>query len=645
MRLMRASECVVAILLLGALSGAASAAAPSPADRLPLAPGKERPLAASGHLVRDGVAIDFSAWPAEGSELMEDGLADLRFRISDTAGGQPLAGVTPGVWLDLAQVVGGRNGQKECKDKIALYLKGMVGIRPMLDLNGYYLLLLNQDPSITVIDPVVSLAGKTSTYGIVMLKRPGMDWAKSADSKRIFVSMPLAGQVAVVDTGDFKVHHDIDVGPEPVRLAMQPDGRYLWVGNNGAGGGVSVIDTQSLKPVLKAVTGAGHHEIAFSEDARLAFVSNRDAGTVSVFDIATLKKIRDLSTGPRPIALAYSSLAGALYVVDGREGTISAIDGKSLELRKTLKLARGVGPLRLTPDERYAFILNTADNTATVIDVASNEIIHTLPVSAEPYQVAFTRGFAYIRGLASEKVTQINLALLGKGKEPTIQGFGAGTAAPKLAGNLPIADGMSAAKADAAMFVVNPVDNTTYFYMEGMNAPMAGYPNRGHAARAATVIDRSMKEIEPGVFTTRVRLPAAGKFDVAFILDQPRVLHCFSAEVQPNPALERKHAALQATFQVPSSPVVAKSTLAVRVRITKGRESLPQTGLSDVTLRYFLAPSSPARQVVASEVGDGVYEALVELPQAGAYYLHVGVPSLQMRFGDLPFATLRAIVK
>jgi YVTN family beta-propeller protein len=631
-----------ALLLLGSLAwpvlSATTAIQPSP-----LGAAKEQPLGASGRLVRDGVAIDFEARPVAGSELLEDGLADIRFRISDANSGEPISGLTPGVWLDLAQVIAGREGQKECKDKIALYLKGMVGIRPMLDLNGYYLLLLNQDASITVIDPVVSLAGKTSTYGVVVLKRPPMDWARSADGRRLFVSMPLAGQVAVVDTGNFKVIQDIDAGPEPVRVALQPDGRYLWIGNNSTDGGVTVIDTQSLKPVLTAATGAGHHEITFSDDSRWAFVSNRDAGTVSVFDVASLRMVKDLRTGSQPLSLAYSSLAGALYVADGRDGSITVIDGKSLATRKSVAAARGLGPLRLTPDGRFALVLNTVDNTVTVLDVGSNEIIHTLAVSEEPYQLGFTRAYAYVRGLASERVTQINLSSLGRGKEPIVQGFAAGTAASKLAGNLPIADSMSAAKTDAAVFVVNPVDNTTYFYMEGMNAPMAGYSNRGHSARAATVIDRSMREVERGVFTTRVRLPTAGKFDVAFILDQPRVLHCFNAEVQPNPALERKYAAVKAAFQLGSTPVSANAAVPVRVRLTRGRESQAQTDLTDVALRYFLAPSSPVREIQAREVGDGVYEAIVDLPEAGAYYLHVGAPSLRLRFGDQPFATLRAI--
>lgn len=624
---MRLSALIIATFM---MVGAA-AAAPTPAP------------AASGHLTRDGVNIDFEARPVGGGELMEDSLVDVRFRLSDATSGTPISGLTPGVWLDLGQVIAGRDGQKECKDKIALYLKGMVGIRPMMDLNGYYLLLLNQDASITVVDPVVSLAGKTSTYRVVVLKRPPMDWARSADGRHLFVSMPLAGQVAVVDTQTFKVVQDIDAGADPVRVVVQPDGRYLWVGNNGKNSGVTVIDTATLKPVLSAATGAGHHEITFSDDSRRAFVSNRDAGTVSVFDIATLTRLPDLKTGPRPMSLAYSALAGALYVADGSDGSITAIDGRSLAVRKTLQAARGLGPMRLTPDQRFALALNTLDNTVTVVDVAGNAIIHTLPVSAEPYQLAFTRGFAYIRGLASERVTQINLGSLGQGKEPIIQGFNAGTTAPKLAGNLLIADSMSAAKADAAVFVVNPVDNTTYFYMEGMNAPMAGYPNRGHAARAATVIDRSLKEVEPGVFTTQVRMPAHGKFDVAFILDQPRVMHCFAAEVKANPALERKYAGVHASFQTGSATVAAKSAQAVRVRLTQGRDAKPQTGLTDVALRYFRAPSSPAREIPAREVGDGVYEAMVDLPEAGAYYVYVGAPSLSLKFSDQAFTTLRAV--
>lgn len=596
-------------------------------------------------LVRNGVAIEFEARPVDTARLLEGGFADIRFRLTDANSGQPLTGQTPGAWLDLAAVAGDKREAMSCRAKVGLFLKGTPGMRPMLDLNSYYLLILNKDPSISVIDPQTSVGGITSTLGRIQLRRAPMDWVASADGKRLFVSMPDAGEVAVVDTESFKVIDNLKAGHDPVRLALQPDGRYLWVGNNArreGDSGVTVIDTQTLKPVLSAATGKGHHEIAFDAASRHAFVGSRDAGTLTVFDVASLKTVREIRTGPMPLAVAFSPLSGAVYVADGKAGTISVIDAGSLKLRKTIQAKQGIGPLRFTPDGRYGFVLNTLENTATVFDAASDEVLHTLEVAAEPWQIAFTRGFAYIRGLASPKVTMVDLASLGKDRQPGVLGFDAGPAAPKLAGDLPLASGIAAARDDAAVFVVNPVDNTTYFYMEGMNAPMSGYLNRGHTSRAATVVDRSLRELEPGVFGARVQLPAAGRFDVAFLLNQPQITHCFATEVEANPELQRQLGAPRVEFLLDSPTVRAGSQVKARFRVVQGSPSQPRTGIQDLRVRYFLAPASRPREVAASEVGEGVYEVTVDVPEVGAWYLHVGSDSLGMKYGDQPYVSLRA---
>lgn len=634
----------ISVLLSCALSGSL-AAAPAPASALPDAKGAAP--AASGRLVRDGVAIDFEARPAAGgTELVEGGLADIRFRISDARSGKALSGLAPGAWLDLAQVISGQKGeQKECKDKIALYLKGVVGVRPMVDLNSYYLLVLNKDASITVVDPLMSVAGTTSTLTRIMLKRPPVDWVKSADGKHIFVSMPIADQVAVVDAASFRVVRDVDAGDEPVRVAVQPDGRYLWVGNNSRDpnkSGVTVIDAKTFKPMKSFATGKGHHEIAFSEDSRHAFVTNRDAGTVSVFDVARLHKLQDVATGPRPISVALSALSKAIYVADGEAGTISVIDAHSLKPRKLIQAKRGLGPVRFTLDGRYAFALNTLENTATVVDAGSDEVVHDIQVAAEPYQVTFTKTFAYVRGLATEHVTMVNLGSLGKGREPTLQSFAAGPEAPKLAGDLPLASSLAARNDESSVFVVNPVNNTTYFYMEGMNAPMAGYLNRGHTARAVTVVDRAMRQDEPGVFTTQVAMPAAGRFDVAFMLDRPQVLHCFSAEVKPGQATDAKLAIPRLEFLPAPVTVQAPSKATVRFRLVQGRKDEARTGVTDLRVRYFLAPGGRRLDAAVREVGDGMYEAQLDLGESGAYYVHVDSAVLADD-RDRPYLTLRAV--
>jgi YVTN family beta-propeller protein len=598
-------------------------------------------------VVRDGVAIDFAATPVEGGELMEGALTEVRFSITDERTGKPVAGSRMGAWMDVSANIQGQPGavQKQCVEKIGLYLKGAVGIRPLVDLNGYYLLVMNKDPSITVLDPMVSMAGRTSTLTTIQLKSAPMDWINHGDQKVLYVTMPGTGELAVVDTETFKVTKNVAAGEFPMRAVLQPDGRYLWIGNNPRDqkkSGVTVLDTRDdMKVVLQAETGRGHHEIAISADNRLAFVTNRDDHTVTVFDVGTLKKLKDIKTGALPLSIAYSKLSRAAYVSNGKEGTISVIDADKLEVVKTIKARPGLGPLRFTQDGRFAMAVNTMENVVHVVDPGSNEIIHEPKVEAEPFQVNFTLGFAYVRGLGSERVSMINLSSLGKGKTPIVQSFAAGSYSPKMGGDLPLADAVVGGLGEAAAFVVSPADNTTYFYMEGMNAPMSSYPSRGKYARAVTVVDRSLREIEPGVFAGRFRMPVAGHFDVAMSLDQPAMVHCFSTDAKANPTMEAARKVVEVEFLPQQRIFRPKETGTVRFRIIEGTGA-PKAGLKDVLVRSFLVPASAPTDVVAKEVSDGIYEAKVALPETGAYYVYVSVPSLKLGYSDGAYMSLMA---
>jgi YVTN family beta-propeller protein len=602
--------------------------------------------AQKSRLVKDGVVVEFDARSLEGTELMEGALTEVRFRLSDERTGAPVRGSRLGAWLDAGANIQAQAGgsQRQCVEKIGLYLKGAVGIRPLVDMNGYYLLVMNHDASLTVIDPMVSMAGRTSTLTNVPLKRPAIDWINHSALRRLYVSMPGAGQVAVVDTETFKVVASIDAGADPTRLVLQPDGRYLWVGNNArdaGASGVTVIDTQDWKVVLQTTTGRGHHEIAISPDSRTAFVTNRDDGTVSVFDVATLKKVKDVKVGAVPLSVAYSALSRSAYVSNGKDGTISVIDGTRLEVVKSIRAKPGLGPLRFTPDGRFGMVVNTPEGVVHVIDPSTNEIIHSPKVQAEPFQVSYTTGFAYVRSLASERVTMINLSSLGTGKEPIVQSFAAGSYAPKMGGDLPLADAVVGGIGEAAAFVVSPADNATYFYMEGMNAPMSSYPSRGKLARAVTVVDRSLREVEPGVFAGRFRMPAAGQFDVALSLDQPQLVHCFVTHAKADPRLEAARQTVGIEWLPQGRVFKPKDVAKLRFRVIEGTGQ-PRSGLRDVQVRYFLVPASAPREVIAREVADGIYEVPVELAESGAYYVFVSVPSLKLGYNDSGFISLIA---
>ena len=139
-------------------------------------------------------------------QLVAGDWADVTFRITDAISGTPLQGSYPAAWMDLTEGWQAKGDRiMSCKDWVVTYLQGNVGVRPMIDLNSHFLLVMNRDASISVIDPTVGITGITNLFAQINLDKPGADWAKTWDEKRLFVSMPPADQVALIDTDTFKV--------------------------------------------------------------------------------------------------------------------------------------------------------------------------------------------------------------------------------------------------------------------------------------------------------------------------------------------------------------------------------------------------------------------------------------------------------
>jgi YVTN family beta-propeller protein len=610
------------------------------------------PEANTARITRKGVTVEFNVTPTDGrkssDEIVEGEFADIEFRISGAENGEPLRGVYPGVWVDLTQTSDGEKSGTafDCKTRVSQYLQGLVGMRPMIDLNSYYVLVMNRDASISVIDPVVGITGITSLYTSIPLTRPAADWTKTTDEKTLFVTQPRAGEVAVIDLDTFKVTQNIPAGDMPTRVVLQPDEKYLWIGNDtesGKPGGVTVIDVDSKQVIATINTGDGHHEIVFSADSRSAFVSNRDTGTVSIIDVASLKKVEDVETGPVPISLAYSALSRSVYVADGETGNVEVLSGEHRKHIAQISARAGLGPMGFSEDGRWGVLVNPVANEAYVIDASTNEIAHTIPVENKPFQVNFSSTFAYIRALDSERISMINLQELDRGGQVIVNEFAAGRYPPGQVEDVSIAQGMVSAAQEAAVLVVSPADATVYYYMEGMNAPMGAFRNYGHKPRAVQIANRALKEIQPGTYSATVKVPFGGTFEIAFLNETPQFLHCFTMNAKANPNLRQNLKSVAIEYLNDERRVKAGEPMKLRFRLTDPSTGEYRIDLPDVRVKYFRAPRYGLTELRASHVGDGIYEAELNLRRAGAYYVYVATPSLNVQYDDLSYFTLLAV--
>ncbi len=596
---------------------------------------------------REGVEVEFTIEPIEEagkpSELMEAKEASVRFKITDKATRTPLSGVKPSVWL--TQRGESETDQKLCREKVQSFLQGSLRSRPDVDLNAYYLLALNQEANITVIDPLLGF-GSSKLLTLVMLKSPGEDWTQKTSDEKLFVSMPLVNQIAVVDTGTWKVVANIDTGMKPTRVRLQPDERYLWVGNDAAAageqGGVTVIDTITLKVVARLATGTGHHEFDFSKDSQFAFVTNQEDGTLTVIDIQKLAKVRDIKTGAPATSVAFSPLGNAVYVVNGAEGSIAVVDTRSQQLATRIQAKPGIRNLRFAPGGRWGFVPNPTENAVYVFDASTNRLAHTISVDKGPDQVAFTGAFAYVRSTGSTEVSMIRLNTMGG--QPDVVKFPGGQIAPADAPVVAsVADVIVPAPEGNSVLIANPADRVIYYYSEGMAAPMGSFQNYRRNPRAVMVVDHSLREVTSGVYATTTKLPKSGIYDVAFLLDSPRITHCFQAEAKPNPDVrQEKQVALRIEYLNKDKQLRVGENYKLRFKLIETATTRAKSDLKDVRVLTFLAPGIWQKRDFATSVGDGVYELDISVPQTGVYLLFVESRSQGVTFRQLPYLTLQA---
>ena len=596
------------------------------------------PTTTTQKIVEQGIAIEFTADPVakDATSIKAGEDVNVKFKVTDTTTGTPVKGLGLSAWISL-RPSNKATEPAQCREQIQSYLTGSMRNRPDVDLNSYYVLALNKSADISVIDPLLGYGG-SKLLTLVMLKSPGEDWFLTRDGQRLFVTMPLINQVAVVETRGWKVRDYIDAGTKPARIVAQPDQQYLWVANEG---GVTVIDTATSKVAATIATGAGQHDVVISTDNRFAFVSNRQSGTVSVIDIRQLAKIKDVTVGAGPVSLALSELSKALYVASETDGTVTVIDEQGQQVIARMKTKPGVRSVRFAPGGRYGFVLNTKQSLVNIFDAASNRMLHEVTVGKAPDQIMFSETFAFVRSLDTENVEMLRLATIGK--EVDITEFPGGQTPPRN-GSAPVrADSIVLAPEGNAVIVANPVDQALYYYAEGMAAPMGNFENYRREPLAVKIVDRSLREITPGVYSTTIKLPSSGSYDVAFLNDSPRVSHCFDISAAANSLLKEKPAvALKIEHQMKEMKLEVGHEFTFRFKLTETATGHPKSDLKDVRVLTFLSPGTWQRRDIATSVGDGVYELKINVPQTGLYMLFVESSSMGVRFIDLPYLMLQA---
>jgi DNA-binding beta-propeller fold protein YncE len=165
-------------------------------------------------------------------------------------------------------------------------------------------------------------------------------------------------------------------------------------------GFVAVIDPEKDEILTRIATGGKGGTLgSLTKDDRYLFVANNapDQRTVTVIDAVNFRKIKDLETGSRPKHPIVSPNGKVVTVnhsgLDEGKNRVAFISPKSLEVIKTVEL-----PVRnldhkgdfsmhgtFSPDSKYYFIGNYADNKFYIISTSDFSVVAEVESAGNPH--------------------------------------------------------------------------------------------------------------------------------------------------------------------------------------------------------------------------------------------------------------------
>ncbi|MGE3818352.1 MAG: hypothetical protein AB7I30_02875, partial [Isosphaeraceae bacterium] len=154
----------------------------------------------------------------------------------------------------------------------------------------------------------------------------------------VFVANTPADTVDVIDKGSRRIVRRVDVGVDPVGIAVRPDGKEVWVANH-VSDSVSVIDVdpgsptrfhvvatvQDLDPVTRATRFDEPVGVAFASDKK-AYVALSSENRVAVIDVTTRQVEKSLAiTAQDPRAITVRG--DRLYVIPFESNNKTQLSG------------------------------------------------------------------------------------------------------------------------------------------------------------------------------------------------------------------------------------------------------------------------------------------------------------------------------
>lgn len=187
------------------------------------------------------------------------------------------------------------------------------------------------DPATDKVDWVVG-TGQNATHMLVL----------SPDGRKVYTANIASDSVTAITVGPPTPQAivQVAVGKQPEAIDISPDGRELWVGQNGDGG-ISIIDTARNQVMETFKVGELPIRLKFTPDGKRVLVSDAKAGELLVVDAASRKVVKRLPMAGVPIGIQVAPDGRRAFVARALANRVDAVDLDRLEVAGSVETGKG----------------------------------------------------------------------------------------------------------------------------------------------------------------------------------------------------------------------------------------------------------------------------------------------------------------
>ena len=214
------------------------------------------------------------------------------------------------------------------------------------------------------------------------------------DGKKLYIANEDDNLVTVVDINTGQVVTEIPVGVEPEGMGMSPDGKVL-VNTSETTNMAHFIDTTQHKTFDNVLVDSRPRVAMFNSAQTQLWVSSEVGGTVAVINPADRKIITKIHfeipgitrEAIQPVGIRITKDDKIAFVALGPANRVAVIDTTTFKVLKYILVGQRVWQMYFTPDDKLLFTTNGASNDVTAIDVANQKAIKSIKVGRYPWGV------------------------------------------------------------------------------------------------------------------------------------------------------------------------------------------------------------------------------------------------------------------